>query len=369
MMEENPERVARLVVDFSRALREAGIKCSTSEVIDAYNAVLHLAPGDLASLREALRSTLVKDPSLYGVFDEVFDYFWRGERRRLGLQARRLMVRIVSEKELDPVSRFLSVYSPLEVAWERRIAQVLAGLERRREIARTLRAFMKLLALEAGRRRVQRVRGEESLRLSMKRSLRTFGEIVKIARTSRKRVKARLVVLVDVSGSMNDEWEWLYELLAALKHLPSGRYEAFIFSTRLFRATDILEAHTRPDEAIRAIMSEFRYWGGGTRIGEALETLVKEYSGILKKKTGVLIVSDGWDLGNLEKLEESLAELKRRVGYLAWITPHASKPGFSPATSCLQIALRYIDTLLPKEALENPRLLTSLIANKENHPL
>ncbi len=361
------ENLAELVVDFARVLREAGVKCSIPEVIDAFNAVLYVGLNDLEKLREALRSTLVKDPEHYKVFEEVFEYFWEGRGRpRQGLQARRFMVRIVSERDLDPVSRFLNVYSPLEVSWKNRIARMDTGSGKRREISRTVRTYLRLLALEASRRRILRAKGEESLRYSMKRSLKTFGEIVKIARTTKKRVKARLVIVADVSGSMSDEWEWLYELLAAVKKLPSGRYEVFLFSTRLFRATELLETHTRLEEALHVIMNEFMYWGGGTRIGEALETLVKEYPGILKKKTGVLIVSDGWDLGDLEKLEKSLAEIKRRVGHMAWITPHASKPGFAPATSCLQIALNYVDALLPKEALENPRLLATLLQRWEN---
>jgi uncharacterized protein with von Willebrand factor type A (vWA) domain len=354
---------ARLVVNLANSLRDLGVKCSTSEVIDACNAASLVDPGDLESLREALRSTLVKNPEHYPLFDELFDEVWLGLRRRPPrLQARRYSVKIVSEKSLDPVSRFLNVYSPLEVSWQRRVAVMRGDPERRRRIGRCLRLYSRMAALKRGRRRAASTRGNEDLRRSMRRSLRTFGEILEIVRMERKKTRAKLVLVVDVSGSMADEWEWVCDALAALKQLPTGRYEAFLFSTRLHRVTEVIEGLARQEDIARVVVREFRYWGSGTRIGDALESLVREYPGILRSHTCVLIVSDGWDLGDLGKLEKSLAEIRRRVGHLAWLTPHASSPSFAPSTSCLRIAVKYVDLLLPTRALEDPRLLLSVFA-------
>jgi len=355
--------IVTLIVGFANRLRESGIKCSTSEVIDACRAAELVYSRGLDHLREALRATLAKSPEHYALFDELFDQYWLGATRGLtGVRARRFAVKIVSEKELDPVSAFLNVYSPLEVSWERRIAEMKTSPERRRRIGRTLRLYSRILGLREGRRKTASIRGYEDLRRSMKGSLRTFGEIVRIARSSRKRTRSKLVLLADVSGSMMDEWEWLCDALAALKQLPSGSYEAFLFSTRLQRITDIIESMANPSEIARAIVAEFKYWGSGTRIGEALEALVNNYAGILRRDAAVLIISDGWDLGDLGKLERSLAEIKRRVGHMAWITPHASNPGFAPSTSCLKIALKYVDILLPTKALEAPRMLLQIIS-------
>lgn len=262
---------------------------------------------------------------------------------------------------MDPVSRFLSVYSPLEVRWERLDPPGPVDGGVRRLLYRGLRLYRRRLALEEGRRRRPGRRGPPDFKRTMRLSLRTFGEAVRIARSRRKRSRSRLLVLLDVSNSMRDYWPWIQALILALRGLPTGSYEVFVFSTRLVRITGIIESGGGDSEVLEAVIREAGVWGSGTRIGEALKSLVDDYPSYVDRRTGVLIVSDGWDLGDLGVLEESLRELRKRSGYIAWITPHASSEGFSPSTACLRIALNYVDDLLPTSALEDPRMLSRLV--------
>ena len=143
--------------------------------------------------------------------------------------------------------------------------------------------------------------------------------------------------------------------MAAFRSLPSGSYEVFAFSTRLERLTEVLESLERPEEVGRVVYRRLGLWGSGTRIGESLSQLIREYPGVLSGKTGVLIVSDGWDLGDLEVLDRSLGELSRRAGLVAWLNPNAGKPGFKPEVLALRIALRRVDVMAPARILEDPR--------------
>lgn len=364
MSDGSPEETVRRVVDFARILRLHGIGCTIPEVIDASAAVLGF-DADEETLREALRATLVKRVEYYGLFDELFDRFWglKGVSG-LGRSVSAQRVRLVVEGELDPVSRFLSSYSPLEVELEEGLLRLESLRERSRSISRGLRAYSRMLALKPGRRRVKSRRGRVDFRRTLRASLSTYGEVVRLLRSSRKKTRARLIALLDVSGSMKDEWDWIYDSLRAFKALPPGSYEVFLFSTRLKRITHLLESQSTEKELARTLAREFRYWGSGTRIGDALEELVNAYSGILGKDAGVLIVSDGWDLGDLRKLESLIIELRRRVSHVAWLTPHASKPGFKPVTACLRIVSKHVDALLPSTCLEDPRLLANMVMLK-----
>ena len=350
--------LAERVVVFSRLLRSRGVPVSTGEEVDAVAAALEVGVEDLEALREALRAALVKKREYYGVFDELFDKFWGGgPLTGLALEPVRFRVYIEGDlSKLDHVSRFLSVYSPYEIVWERLDvgpgSRVLA-----RRIARGLRALRRALALYPGRRLREGRRGRVDLKGVMKKSLRYYGEPLEIVRGYRKRSKARIVAVFDVSNSMREEWPWLQSAMAAFRSLPSGSYEVFAFSTRLERLTEVLESLERPEEVGRVVYRRLGLWGSGTKIGESLKQLVEEHGGVLSGRAGVFIVSDGWDLGDLELLEWSLKEISRRAGLLAWLTPYAGKPGFKPEIAALKIVLKHVDVMAPATILEEPKMV------------
>jgi uncharacterized protein with von Willebrand factor type A (vWA) domain len=340
------------LVSFAKLLRDHGIKCSPAEVVEAFNAISLLGDGSLETLRVALRLTLVKRVEDYRTFDSLFNTFWSSER--MDFPRPKTSVRVVVEGEIDAVSRFLSMYSPLEVVW-RESFKPITSLHRARSIGSSLRAYRRILSLQYGRRRVRSTKGFIDFRRSMKASLRTFGEIVKLVKTRRKKNRAKLAVLLDVSGSMRDHWGLVIDVLRALRSLPSGSYKALIFSTRLADVTSIVSSTGDLEGVVGSVLKEFSVWGSGTRIGEALQRLLKVTR--LDKSWCLMILSDGWDLGDLRILEESLKTLKSITGHMVWVTPYNPEGGFKPATACLRIALGYVDKLLPSTSLENPGIL------------
>ncbi len=350
------------VVAFARLLRARGVPVSTAEEVDAAAAALEVGEGDLDLLKAALRAALVKRREHYRVFDELFEKFWGGgEVSGLALEPARLEVRVEGDlSKLDPVTRFLSVYSPYEIEWEGLNLEP-GSRELARRIARGLRALRRLLALQPGRRMRRSRGGTVDFRAVMRESLRHFGEPAVIVRSRRKRSKSRIVALFDVSNSMREEWAWLQSAMAAFRGLPSGSYEVFAFSVRLVRLTETLQQLERPEEIGRVVHRSLGLWGSGTRIGESLEQLLERHPGLVTGRTGVLIVSDGWDLGDLEVLDRALGELRRRSGFLAWLTPHAASSSFKPEAAALRVAIRHVDLLAPTGVLEDPRALAKAL--------
>lgn len=354
------EDLVERVVVFARILRENGLPVTPSEAIDAALAALSVDPGDTAQLKRALRAALAKRREHLELFDELFERFWGGGPvSRPSPPGGRVRVYVEGEG-LDAVSRFLGVYSPLEVIWRELGFEPSESPHERRRYYGGLKTLRRALALYEGRRSVRSPRGRIDFKRSMRASLKTYGEMMSLARSRRKKSKSKLVALVDVSNSMKDYWGDLYHVVTAFKGLPSGSYEVFLFSTRLVRVTDKIAGVTGPRDFIELIVKGAGIWGSGTRIGESLKTLLDEHPWVIGPRTSLIIASDGWDLGDLSLLEDSLRRVRRRAGYMLWATPHASSPDFVPATACLLIASRYVDSIIPLSSLRDQRFLRKI---------
>jgi len=359
------------LVDFVRLLRGSGFRIGVSESIDAYRAVeelglsgdLRASPQKIAYFREALRVTLAKDPDRYGVFDELFDMYWLMGLEAKQVAERRIPVRVEVEGETpDPVKKFLSIYSPLDIRG-RIPKDVEVDPRVRGSVRRNIRMIAKKIPTKPGARRKRSSKGEISFPQTYREALSTLGDIVKLVKTRRKAGRADFIFLIDVSGSMEDTWASIASLLRAVKGLPARSYEVFLFSTDLIRATEAVQIG---EGAVKDLLARSGIWGSGTRIGESLYKLVSSYRGLLGDRSIVVIISDGWDLGDLTLLERSLRDLRRSVSRILWLSPYAGKRGFAPDTMCLRIAVRYVDAILPAEilydALTFKRYLRTLLA-------
>ena len=163
----------------------------------------------------------------------------------------------------------------------------------------------------------------------------------------RKEKPRRLVVLCDVSGSMESYTRMLLHFIHSLYRGLENQVEAFLFATRLTRITKQL-AHKDIDQAVGEVGKAVPDWAGGTRIGSAL----KEFNYRWARRTLgwgsiVLIVSDGWDRGEPDVLKEEMARLQRSCRRLIWLNPLAGREGYEPLTQGMQMAEPYIDDLLP----------------------
>lgn len=271
-----------------------------------------------------------------------------GGEERMGAEKRVEKTRA----EGDQSSRnMVAYYSPLEVLARRELP--VPTLSFLRESRRVLKRMRRRLALLPGRRFESSRTGLVDFSSTIRQSLATHGEILRILRRRRKVTRCKFVAIFDVSGSMDAYTEFLMESMYALAR-QNVAVEVFVFSTKLVRVSHLLKFFG-PKKSAELIARDVNIWGSGTRIGSCLSNFIEKYRGMVGRGTVALIVSDGWDTGEPELLDRAMRELKSLVGRVIWVNPHADKPGFRPRTIGMETALPYIDVLAGMNALKSLR--------------
>jgi uncharacterized protein len=211
-------------------------------------------------------------------------------------------------------------------------------------------------------RPTRRRRGAHDLRATVRASLRHGGELVE-RRYREPGLRPRRVVLVcDVSGSMAPYARMLLQYLQAAVAART-RVEAFVFGTRLTRVTRDLEGRD-PDRALQRAAGRVADWSGGTRIGDALAELNREHGRRIGRGAVVVVLSDGWDLGDPELLDAEMARLQRTAHRLLWLNPLAADPRYEPLTRGMQAALPHVDHLLPGNSIASLEALAELMEER-----
>ena len=236
------------------------------------------------------------------------------------------------------------------------------------ELAR-LRRLMGQLELATPRRRTRRARpartGERlDLRRILRASLRTGGEPVKLVRKRRRTGPRRLVLLCDISGSMEPYARAYLQLLSSA--VASGTpAEAFVFATRLTRLTRALSGRN-PEAAIQRAAATAPDWSSGTRIGEALKTFNDRYGRRgMARGAVVVILSDGWERADPALVGREMERLARLTYRIVWVNPRAGAPGFEPRAGGMAAALPHCDALIGGRDLNAMDALADAIAAEE----
>lgn len=365
-------RILDNLLFFGRILRRAGIDVHPGRMIDVVEALGHVNLGARDEVYHTCRALLVHRPEQLAVFDVAFEKFWRQQLGRPGPGAARPARQADdsgSPTESPTAQQLVAETGALEGTdadassgsavrtWSDRgglSAKDFAALSAA-EIAEAQLALARLV-WNPGERRTRRwVRGRGpriDLRRAISESLRTGGDIVTLSRR-RRRIRPRpLVLLCDVSGSM----ERYSRMLLHFAHAVTKRHqrvEAFLFSTELTRITRELRL-PRPDDALRAVSRSVRSWSGGTRIGAAVKEFHQRWSRrALVGGPVVLIISDGWDCGEPGELRDQIARLQRSSHRLIWLNPLIGTADYAPLTRGLQAAMPFVDDFLPARTLTN----------------
>ena len=182
--------------------------------------------------------------------------------------------------------------------------------------------------------------------------MRKGGEIQQLVFSEKKNRKLKLVLLCDVSRSMDLYSRFFIHLIYAFQN-AYDKIETLVFSTALHRVSEILD-NNEFDKAFRTISERVPHWSGGTTIGSCLQDFSQNYGhGMLDKKTIVLILSDGWDTGEPEVMKEAMKTIYKKSKKVIWLNPLAGNPDFTPESIGMQTALPYIDILASAHNLES----------------
>ena len=316
-----PDEITRLV-SFARALRKEGIAADPACVIDFCRAASLLRAEDLYW---AGRLTLCSRAQDIPVYDRVF---------RAQLEQEPPQVRVVQVVEEE-----VALASQQELLRDKSFAQL--SDEELIAVAALMRRLRLVTPSRRTRRREPARAGTPDLRRTLRSSFRTGGEPVDRAWRQRRRKPRRLVLLLDVSGSMADYSRALL-LFAHAAVRTDARWEAFCFGTRLTRVTDAL-AGASTDDALRRASAEVFDWSGGTRIGDAVRGLSETQ---VARGAVVVICSDGLDVGDPDVLRDAMARLARLAHRVIWLNPLKEDPAYEPLARGMQAALPHVDAFL-----------------------
>lgn len=358
------------IMAFARALKELGVKVSLSQVLDASHSVDLVDIGAKDDFRALLRANLISQKEDFPAFDMLFDCFWReqgyecvpmetmeiqgtptesdapeGGDEEGGLEeaaAESLAKENLPLENLDEFS--VPTYSPQELMNRKDFSEM--GVDESRAVARAILLIATKIATQISRRKkVGRKGNVVDPRWTMRKSMKYGGEVIDLVHRKKRIKKTKVVLLCDVSGSMDCYSRFLIQFMYGLQNELWG-VETFVFSTSLSRITHLIRTKDIVN-ALEKISGSILGWSGGTNIGRSLHSFNRNFApSMVTHRTVVVIISDGWDRGDVSLLEREMQDLKRRCKKIIWLNPLLASENYEPLCKGMQAALPYLDMFL-----------------------
>ena len=359
------------LVLFGRLLRALGMDVNPGRMIDLVDALGYVEIGRKADFYFTARSLLVHHKDDLELFDVAFERFWKrpfedGELIDLFNQFPQpetpdTLVTLPpllqepppegdeadddEEGETQEIIEVTRTYSDQEILGRKDFAELTA------DEMRAIKQLMGEMVWELGLRRTRRQRPGHGkwldLRRSLRKNLRYGGEIMEWPRREPKFKPRPLILVADISGSMERYTRLLLHFLYSLAEGLDQKVEVFVFSTRLTRITRQLRGRD-VDKALQEVSHAVPDWAGGTRIGDAVKAFNFRWGRrVLGKGAVVVLISDGWDRGDPVLLDAEMARLQRSCHRLIWLNPLLGSARYEPLTRGMQAALPHIDDFLP----------------------
>ena len=360
-----------MLLGFGRALRAAGVPVTPDRTHGFLEAVSLVGLDDRRATYLAGRATLCAGPDDLERYDQVFEmWFGRNQLPDKAPQPRSSKTRFapLPDEERDGAGEGLSEE-------QLRVSASTAEVLRHRDIAALtssekalMQAMMGTLKLRPPRRRTARHEpwhhGAVDAHRTLRSSLRRMGEPAEIAWRRRRTRPRRLVLLVDVSGSMSEYADALLRLCHRLVSTAGSRdAEVFTVGTRLTRVTRALRQRD-PERAIIAAGETVPDWSGGTRLGETLRVFLDRWGARGMARGSVVVVfSDGWERGDASLLAEQMDRLHHLAHRVVWVNPHRGKPGYEPVQQGVLAALPHVDDFLAGHSLATFAELLEVVAH------
>jgi uncharacterized protein with von Willebrand factor type A (vWA) domain len=370
----------RNMVLFGRMLRALGIKVTPTQILDLVEGLKYINMARREDFKNTAQAILVNHYEHLELFNRAFDLFWqaRDETELLEMDLGALLKKPPqpkpeeleavgsetrgdgSEKEAEePVIDTVYTYSAREVLRQKDFTDLTP--EELQEVKHLMQAMVWELEQRRTRRRTRARHGlYPDMRRTFRQNVRYGGEPLQLAWRRRKLKRRPLVVICDISGSMERYARVLLKFIYAISN-GLEKVEAFVFSTRLTRITHHLkekDIDTALDQATLAIHD----WAGGTRIGESLKTFNYEWGRrVLGQGAIVLLISDGWDRGEIDLLRREMDRLQLSCHRLIWLNPLLGSENYEPLTRGIQTALPYIDDFMPVHNLQSLEQLGNLL--------
>jgi uncharacterized protein len=363
------DNLEQAVVRFCRCARASGLG-SGRTTLECLQALRIVQDAGAPAIEDALRTVLCSSKQDWDLFAKLFALAWEGPaparpspkkssgKNRFssyGLGREQSVLKLFTGADrlnLDPhPEKAISGASLAERLTKTDFAQIPhADLQ---ELERLSLRLLRRMSYRISRRlRLTERRGVVDLRRTIRRNLLHGGELIELRHKKNRRQRAKLVLLLDVSDSMNPYSLFLLKFAYALRQC-AREVSAFIFSTRLTDISAVLNAKSWSDATEK--LSEMTIgWNGGTKIGGSLRLFNERFGArLLSKNSAIIVLSDGWDTEAPAALANELRKIKNRSKQLIWLNPLLGLPGYEPVTRGMSAALPYIDVFAPAHNLES----------------
>jgi len=359
------------VIQFSRFLRDHGFDIGPNEEIDLLQAFKVHVPRSFGDQHDLYKAIFVKNRKQFILFDELYNQYWselsraedsktkeveeqskkpkRGTQEAPSLQALKNWLyagRIEEEKEV-------ATYSAFE-ALSKKDFSSFSEIEQK-ELLEIIRIIAKRLANKQSRRYIKSKNQKQiDLKNTIRNALRKNGEINQFIFKEQQKRKVNLVLICDVSKSMELYSQFLIEFMYGFQQAVYS-LKTFVFSTRLISLSRILkDGHY--EKVLANLSDQVPHWSGGTRIGASLDEFCTRYGAhSLNKDAIVIILSDGWDTGEIDLLEASMKHIHKKADRVIWLNPLAGNPNFQPTTKGMKTCMPYIDVFTSAHNLDSLR--------------
>jgi len=340
---------ARPFVTFAPRLRAAGLPAAPDQTVAFLQAVELLGPRGIADVHRAAVATLAPPHELRPEFDALFRAHFLGQT--LAAPAAEGDDEEMTVHDARPGALEPPEDAEPEAAGARATPAEALGRRRFDALgeAATLRRFARAAPKRLPRRRSRRREPSRhghtvDMRKALREAVRRDGELIDLPRLRRRTRQRRILLLIDISGSMKPQTERALRLAHALTR-AAERVETFTFGTRLTRVTRALRLRDR-DQALANAAALAPDWDGGTRIGDALAAFlaVPRFAGFARGAL-VVVLSDGLERGDPAGMIDAVTRLSRLAWAVHWLTPLAADPGYAPRTTALEAVLPHLDHL------------------------
>lgn len=370
------------ITDFCRLLRQTGINVTTTNQLRWCESVELIDIGDRATFYHTARTNLIAGEADRAKFDTAFNLFWRHPRPEFqaveteaeapeptGLHelsdasdAQDILDQWIdteSEEKEEGEDDDPTAYSAEDLLTRKDFSEFTReDMEKAREIVAKLAA---VLATKRSRRKVVGKQGKTiDFRRSWRQSLVHGGEPLELIRKQQKIKKTKILLLCDVSGSMDCYAKFLIQFIYGMQQ-ELREVEVAVFSTHLTDITGLLRRKGLA-EGLNEVANVVPDWSGGTKIGESLLTFYRQFASSLSTyRSVVILISDGWDRGDVDVLRRSMEMIHRHAYRLIWLNPLLGSDGYQPICRGIRTALPYVDYFLPAHNLESLAQLTKIL--------
>jgi uncharacterized protein with von Willebrand factor type A (vWA) domain len=364
---ENPDHLAASVVAFCRFARSRGLPVGMHQTLAALEAANVIGLNDWQRFSFALRAVLCASQEEWERFDQLFDVFWSSAQTQSDSQREQSTRNLTKKPSSD--SRLLISAEGGDAGSRDNEGKLVSGASSQQRLKRvdfseashadlaaleklSLRLLRQMSVRLSRRMKIDAESDRVDLRRSIRRNISRGGDPFTLAFKGRKKQKKKLVIFLDISGSMNLYSLFLLRFAYALqKHFK--RVDTFLFSTSVVEVSHVLRAGKLSD-ALNSLSQRAAEWSGGTRIGESLREFNRQRGRkILTPNTFFMILSDGWDTGAPEMLAAELRHTRSRVQKLLWLNPLLGLKEYQPITRGMSAALPHVDVFAPAHNLES----------------